>query len=141
MFLALFLSLVLTAFVFVVVGPIVGFFALSLAVPSLLENIPQNLFFAYVGGAMPALLAGIVNWSLLLALHPQVGRLRLNLLSALASSVVASFIFGWRIIVEDPTSFLIFFLLCSVASVSCVFLTNKAARNILEDLGGSRFTP
>ncbi|MGP4845487.1 hypothetical protein ACTXGQ_15215 [Marinobacter sp. 1Y8] len=142
MFLALLLSFVLVLFIFLVVGPPVGYFVFVLASPASLDGFLSDLFPAYIGGIVPALLAGLANWALLISLYPRFSRLKINLLSILASGVAAPMIVGWQIAVVGKVGFLFLFLLvCVTATATCIFLVNKPAFNILEDLGARNANP
>lgn len=135
MFVALLLSFVLVHFVFLIVGPPVGYFVFVLASPIPVDGFLSNLFPAYIGGIIPAFLAGLANWVLLIALYSRISRLRFNLLSMVVSGVAAPMTIGWQLAVEETIGLLLLFLLvCFVATVVCVFLANKPALNILEDL-------
>lgn len=142
MFLALLLSLVLVLFIFLVVGPPVGYFVFVLASPIPLDGFSSNLFPAYIVGVIPAFLAGLANWALLVSLYPRFSRLKINLLSILVSGVAASMIVGWQIAVVGEVGVLFLFpLVCVAATATCVLLVNKPAFNILEDVGARNANP
>ncbi len=142
MFLAPLLSFVLVLFVFLVVGPPVGYFVFVLASPMPLDGFLSDFFVAYIGGIVPAFLAGLANWILLIALYSKLGRLKLNLLSIAVSGLAVPMVIGWELATLCSVScLLLFLLLCFVATVVCVFLANKPAFNLLEDLSAWSANP
>lgn len=125
------LSLVLVLFVFLAVGPAIGLvavFALDLF-PT--EDMADLLLPSYFMGALPALLAGAVNWVLLL-LFSRLKRVRLDWLNILLSSAISSSLF-WITDGYTKTALLLSFS-CVVATIVCVVLVNRAAWNLLEDV-------
>ena len=142
MFLALLLSFILVLFIFLVAGPPVGYFVFVLASPIPLDEFSSSLFAAYIVGIVPAFLAGLANWALLISLYPRFSRLKINLLNILVSGVAGSMIVVWPIAVVGQVGFSFLFPLVFVAATAtCVFLVNKPAFNILEDLGARNANP
>lgn len=144
MFLALLLSFILVLFIFLVAGPPVGYFVFALASPIPLDEFSSSLFPAYIVEIVPAFLAGLANWALLISLYPRFSRLKINLLSILVSGVAGSMIVVWPIAVVGQVGFSFLFPLVFVAATAtatCVFLVNKPAFNILEDLSARNANP
>ena len=117
--------------VFILVGPMIGMLFITASVEQLSRGEFMGvIFFGYVFGVIPALFAGLINWTIMIMFYLAKNS-HYFWPSALMSGAFTSIVV-WLFLVRHGKFSWFFFAMCMTAAIICALLSSNRAWHQLQ---------